>query len=150
MQAPCWNPLPEPALLPDSPPLPVYEDVLAAAARLRGIAERTPVRTSAQIDAACGTRFFFKCEGQQRAGAFKFRGAYNALAQLTPEQRAAGIVAYSSGNHAQAVALAARLLGIAATIVMPQDAPPIKVAATAGHGARIIRYDRYREDRVAM
>jgi len=130
--------------------LPVYEDVLAAAARLRSIAERTPVRTSPQIDAACGASFFFKCEGQQRAGAFKFRGAYNTLAQLTSEQRAAGIVAYSSGNHAQAVALAARLLGISATIVMPKDAPAIKIAATASHGARIVLYDRYREDRVVI
>jgi threonine dehydratase len=129
---------------------PQYADVLQAAARLRDVADRTPLRSSPRIDAACGATIFFKCESQQRAGAFKFRGAYNALAQLSATERRAGVVAYSSGNHAQAVAMAARMLGIAATIVMPQDAPPFKVAATQSHGARIIRYDRYREDRAAI
>lgn len=123
---------------------------MEAAARLRGIADRTPVKTASRIDAAIGASFFFKCESLQRAGAFKFRGAYNALAQLSPAQRQAGVVAYSSGNHAQAVALAARLLGIEAVIVMPHDAPTFKVEATEAQGARVIRYDRYREDRAAI
>lgn len=135
--------------MPDAS-LPTYDDVLAAARRLREVADRTPVRRSPQIDAACGATLFFKCETLQRAGAFKFRGAYNALAQFSPGQRHAGVIAYSSGNHAQAVAMAAKLLGISATIVMPEDAPAFKVAATAAQGARIIRYDRYREDRAAI
>jgi threonine dehydratase len=130
--------------------LPVHDDVVQAARRLRGIAHRTPVMTSQRIDAAFGANLFFKCENLQRAGAFKFRGAYNALAQLDAEQRRAGVAAYSSGNHAQAVALAAQLLGTSATIVMPHDAPAIKRAATAGYGATIVGYDRVTEDRVAI
>lgn len=124
--------------------------VAAAAARLRGVAHRTPVLTSRLIDAEAGASLFFKCENLQRIGAFKFRGAYNTLAQLDDEQRRRGVAAYSSGNHAQAVALAAQLLGIPATIVMPADAPPIKLAATRGYGARVVTYDRYTEDRAAI
>jgi threonine dehydratase len=127
-----------------------YEGVLAAAHVLDGQAQRTPVKTSARLDQMLGAALFLKCENLQRGGAFKFRGAYNALSKLTAEQRRGGVVSYSSGNHAQAVALAAKLLGMSATIVMPTDAPAVKVAATAAHGARILRYDRYREDRVAI
>ena len=127
-----------------------YEGVLAAAHVLDGRAQRTPVKTSARLDQMLGAALFLKCENLQRGGAFKFRGAYNALSKLTAEQRRRGVVSYSSGNHAQAVALAAKLLGMSATIVMPTDAPAVKVAATAAHGARILRYDRYREDRVAI
>jgi threonine dehydratase len=129
------------------PPLPTYEDVVQASARIAGVANRTPVLTSRTVDAAFGARVFFKCENMQRMGAFKFRGAYNALARFTPAQRAAGVVAFSSGNHAQAIALAARLLGMPATIVMPQDAPAAKVAATRGYGGEVVLYDRYTEDR---
>jgi threonine dehydratase len=127
--------------------LPSYDDVVAAAERLRGRAHRTPVVTSATVDEQIGARVFFKAESFQRMGAFKFRGAYNALARFTAEQRAAGVIAYSSGNHAQAVALAARILDIPATIVMPWDAPEGKVAATKGYGANVVGYDRYTEDR---
>jgi len=127
-----------------------YADVEAAAKRLEGVAHRTPVATSSQFDARAGCRAYFKCENLQRMGAFKFRGAYNALAQFTPEQRRAGVVAFSSGNHAQAVALAARLLDMPAAIVMPTDAPAIKVEATRGYGAGVVSYDRYTEDREAI
>ena len=119
-----------------------YADVEAAAARLAGVAHRTPVATSRQFDALAGCHAFFKCENLQRMGAFKFRGAYNALAKLDPEARRRGVVAFSSGNHAQAVALAGRLLGVPATIVMPADAPAVKVAATREYGAEVIFYDR--------
>lgn len=127
-----------------------FADVRAAAERLRGQAHRTPVLTSSTLDARHGARFFFKCENFQRMGAFKFRGAYNALAQFAPAQRKGGVITFSSGNHAQAIALAARLLGMPALIVMPEDAPAAKVAATRGYGAEIVRYDRYREDREAI
>ena len=126
---------------------PSFEDVRAAAARLEGRAHRTPVLTSATIDAELGAKLYFKCENLQRMGAFKFRGAFNALANLAPPARARGVVAFSSGNHAQAIALAARLLGIGATIVMPADAPASKIAATRGYGGEIVTYDRYRENR---
>jgi len=119
-----------------------WPDVEAAAARLEGVAHRTPVATSSQFDALAGCRAYFKCENLQRMGAFKFRGAYNALARLDAPARARGVVAFSSGNHAQAVALAGRLLGIRATIVMPADAPAVKVAATRGYGADVVLYDR--------
>jgi threo-3-hydroxy-L-aspartate ammonia-lyase len=119
-----------------------YDDVAAAAQRLEGVAHRTPVATSAQFDALTGGEVYFKCENFQRMGAFKFRGAYNALSQLDEASRARGVVAFSSGNHAQAVALAGRLLGIPATIVMPADAPAVKVAATKGYGAEVVFYDR--------
>jgi threonine dehydratase len=127
--------------------LPTYDDVVAAAGRLDGQANHTPVMTSRALDDETGIRFFFKCENLQRMGAFKFRGAFNALSRLSPEQRKAGVIAFSSGNHAQAVALAARLLGMPATIVMPQDAPAAKLAATKGYGGKVVLYDRYKEDR---
>ena len=127
--------------------LPTFEDVVAASERIAGVAHRTPVLTSSTADAELGAQIFFKCENFQRMGAFKFRGGYNSLAKFTPEQRKAGVVAFSSGNHAQAVALSAKLLGIPATIVMPHDAPAAKVAATRGYGAQVVIYDRYTEDR---
>jgi threonine dehydratase len=127
--------------------LPTYDDVVAAAARIAGHAHRTPVLTSRGLDAEWGAQVFFKCENLQRMGAFKFRGAFNALARFDAAQRKAGVVAFSSGNHAQGIALAARELGIPATIVMPQDAPAAKVAATQGYGATVVFYDRYTEDR---
>ena len=119
-----------------------YDDIAAAAARLEGVAHRTPVATSSQFDALTGSEAFFKCENLQRMGAFKFRGAYNALSQLEGDARKRGVVAFSSGNHAQAVALAGRLLGIPTVIVMPADAPAVKVAATRGYGAEVVFYDR--------
>jgi len=134
----------------DLPMLPVPADVVTAAGRLDGIVHRTPVLTSRTADARCGAQVYFKCENLQRAGAFKFRGAYNAIAALPDAQRAAGVVAFSSGNHAQAIAYAASLLAVPATIVMPADAPAAKVAATEGYGGRVVRYDRYTEDRAAI
>ncbi|MEM0570007.1 threo-3-hydroxy-L-aspartate ammonia-lyase [Salmonella enterica] len=127
--------------------LPEYSDIAAAAERIDGYANKTPVMTSRTINEEFGAEVFFKCENFQRMGAFKFRGAMNALRQFTPEQRAAGVVAFSSGNHAQAIALSAKLLGIPATIVMPHDAPATKVAATKGYGGNVVVYDRYTEDR---
>lgn len=118
-----------------------YDDVVRAAGCIAGHAHRTPVLTSRTINDRTGASVFFKCENLQRMGAFKFRGAFNALSQLTPEARASGVLAYSSGNHAQAVALAGKLLGVHATIVMPQDAPEVKLAATRGYGAEVITYD---------
>lgn len=131
----------------NSPTLPTYDDVAAAAARLEGHAHRTPVMTSRTVDEALGAQVFFKCENLQRMGAFKFRGAFNALSRFNAEQRRHGVVAFSSGNHAQAIALSARILGIPATIVMPQDAPAAKMAATRGYGGNVVTYDRYTEDR---
>ncbi|VWC57323.1 serine/threonine dehydratase [Burkholderia lata] len=131
----------------NSPTLPTYDDVAAAAARLEGHAHRTPVMTSRTIDEALGAQVFFKCENLQRMGAFKFRGAFNALSRFDAAQRRNGVVAFSSGNHAQAIALSARMLGIPATIVMPQDAPAAKMAATRGYGGKVVTYDRYTEDR---
>ena len=124
-------------------PLPVqYADVAAASERLAGHATRTPVLTSRTVDARTGSRVFFKCENFQRMGAFKYRGAFNAMAQLPPEARSRGVIAYSSGNHAQAVALAGRELGIRVTIVMPLDAPNVKLEATRGYGAEVVLYDK--------
>jgi len=117
---------------------------------LEGHAHRTPVLTSRSIDERTGAIVFFKCENLQRAGAFKFRGAYNALARLGADARVKGVVAYSSGNHAQAVALAGQLLSIPAVIVMPSDAPPVKIDATRGYGAEVVLYDRARDDRGAI
>ena len=131
-------------------PIPTFDDVIAAAGRLAGHAHRTPALRSRTADALLGAEVFFKCESLQRAGAFKFRGAFNALSKFDAAQRRAGVVAFSSGNHAQAVALAGRVLGIPATILMPNDAPQAKVAATQGYGAEVIRFDRYREDREAL
>jgi threonine dehydratase len=130
--------------------VPTYDDVCAAAERIAGIAHRTPVMHSRLIDAMIGAEMYFKCENLQRIGAFKFRGAYNALSRLTLDQKRAGVVAYSSGNHAQAVALSARLLGISATLVMPYDAPASKVAATRSYGATVINYDRYTQERESV
>ncbi|EOZ9391039.1 threo-3-hydroxy-L-aspartate ammonia-lyase [Enterobacter cancerogenus] len=127
--------------------LPDYSDVAAAAERIEGYANKTPVMTSRTVNEEFSAEVFFKCENFQRMGAFKFRGAMNALCQFSPEQRAAGVVAFSSGNHAQAIALSARLLGIPATIVMPHDAPATKVAATKVYGGNVVVYDRYTEDR---
>lgn len=129
--------------MPASESLPVtFTDVRAAAERLRGVANRTPVMTSRTFNALVGREVFFKCENFQRAGAFKFRGAYNRLSRLSDEEKRRGVVAFSSGNHAQGVALAAKLLNIPAAIVMPDDAPPVKLAATRGYGAEVIVYDR--------
>jgi threonine dehydratase len=125
-------------------------DVRQAAERLRGIANRTPVVTSRPVDGLVGGQVFFKCENLQRGGAFKFRGAYNRLVALSDEERRRGVVAFSSGNHAQGVALAARELGIRATIVMPTDAPELKLAATRAYGAEVVSYDRLTEDREAI
>ncbi|KAG4080905.1 hypothetical protein HA402_010076 [Bradysia odoriphaga] len=130
--------------------LPTYDDVIKASERLAGTVHRTPVRTSRTADAMAGASLFFKCENYQRMGAFKFRGGYNAIANLTPEQRKAGVVTFSSGNHAQAIALSATLLGVRATIIMPQDAPAAKKAATQEYGGVIVSYDRYTEDREAI
>jgi threonine dehydratase len=127
--------------------LPTFDDVLAASERIRGHVHRTPVMISRTVDKALGAEVFFKCENLQRMGAFKFRGAFNALSKFDPHQRRRGVVAFSSGNHAQAIALSASLLGMPATIVMPRDAPAAKVAATKGYGGNIVMYDRYKEDR---
>ena len=136
---------------PDAPPSPVaMDDVLAAAARLERVARRTPAMRSDALDEAAGARVTLKCENFQRVGAFKFRGAYNALASLGDEARDRGVLTYSSGNHAQAVALAGRLLGIRTTIVMPEDAPALKRRATEGYlgeGSEVIPYDRQRVTR---
>jgi threonine dehydratase len=135
---------------PQSIDLPAFADVERAATRLRGIVHRTPVLTSRTADARAGATLFFKCENLQRAGAFKFRGAYNAVAALPPEQRARGVVAFSSGNHAQAMAMACKILQTRSTIVMPKDAPATKAEATRGYGADLVFYDRYSEDREAI
>ena len=127
--------------------LPTYSDVEFAAKRIKGFAHPTPVMTSRTVNEELGAQVFFKCENLQRMGAFKFRGGFNALSKFSPAQRKAGVVAFSSGNHAQAIALSARLLGIPATIVMPLDAPVAKVAATKGYGGNVVLYDRYTEDR---
>lgn len=130
--------------------LPTFDDVRAAAQRLLGHAHRTPVLRSATLEQRLGAQLFFKCENFQRMGAFKFRGAFHALSRLTPEQRRAGVVAYSSGNHAQAVALSAQILGLSATLIMPHDASPAKLAATRAYGATVVGYDRYNEDAMAL
>lgn len=124
-----------------------FEDVAVAGGRLRGVAHRTPVATSRTLDERLGAKLFLKCENLQRAGAFKFRGAYNALSRLSPTDRERGVLTYSSGNHAQAIALASRLLGMPATIVMPENAPAAKRRATEGYGARIVAYDPANERR---
>jgi len=126
---------------------PDYRDVIAAAARLEGHVHRTPVLRSRRVNERFDADIVVKCENFQRAGAFKFRGAFNAIAQFDRGQRARGVVAYSSGNHAQAVALSARLLKVPATVVMPFDAPASKIAATRGYGADVITYDRFTQDR---
>jgi len=130
--------------------LPTFADVESAARQIAGVAHRTPVATSRTIDADAGATIFFKCENLQRAGAFKFRGAYNALSRLSPDQRRRGVVTFSSGNHAQAIALAGQVLDIPRVIVMPSDAPKVKRAATQGYGGEVVLYDRDREDREAI
>ncbi len=130
--------------------LPDYTDVRRAVERLHGVAHRTPVMSSRTADSLTGAQLFFKCENLQRAGAFKFRGAYNAIAALDSTQRRVGVVSFSSGNHAQAIAYAASLLEVKATVLMPSDAPAMKVAATRGYGAEVVLYDRYAEDREAI
>lgn len=131
--------------------LPVsYADVLVAARRLKGVANKTPVMTSRTVDALTSGTVFFKCENFQRGGSFKFRGAYHALSRLTEEQRLQGVLTFSSGNHAQAIALAGSLLVIPTTIVMPQDAPEVKIAATRGYGGKIVFYDRARTRREVL
>jgi threo-3-hydroxy-L-aspartate ammonia-lyase len=127
--------------------LPTFDDVVDASERLAGIANRTPVVSSRTLDERFGARMFLKCESFQRMGAFKFRGAYNAISRLGPEERQRGVITYSSGNHAQAVALASRLVGTTATVVMPADAPPAKRRATEGYGARVVSYEPGRENR---
>jgi threonine dehydratase len=127
-----------------------FTDIQAAAVRLKGHAHRTPVLTSRTLDALLGAQVFMKAENFQRMGAFKFRGGYNAVNVLSDAQRARGVVAFSSGNHAQAVALAAQLHGCQATIVMPHDAPALKLAATRGYGAEVVIYDRYKQDRAEI
>ena len=135
---------------PLSPALPTFDDIDAASHRIDGVAHRTPVITSRTVDARTGATVFFKCETLQRGGAFKFRGAYNALLRLDAAQRRRGVVAFSSGNHAQAVALAGKLLDIPRVIVMPSDSPEVKRIATAEYGAEVVLYDREREDREAI
>jgi threonine dehydratase len=132
--------------------VPVIElaDVQSAAQRLHGVAHRTPILTSRTLDALAGASVYVKAECFQRGGAFKFRGAYNKIASLPEDERAQGVLAYSSGNHAQAVAIAANLLGVRATIVMPDDAPDAKLEATRGYGAEIVLYDRFADDREAI
>lgn len=127
--------------------LPTRSDVLSAADRLDGIAHRTPILTSSTVDRLVGAQVFFKCESFQRGGAFKFRGAYNAISRLDDASRRAGVVAFSSGNHAQAVALTSKLLGIRATIVMPVNAPRAKLDATREYGAEVVTYDPDADDR---
>lgn len=141
---------PAPRPMPTGPSLPTYDDVVIAAARIAGQAYRTPVLTSRTADERSGARLFFKAENLQRMGAFKFRGAYNAISALSPDARRAGVVTFSSGNHAQAIALAGRMLGVATTIIMPLDAPAAKIAATRGYGATIVSFDRYTQDRDAI
>src|ERR1700704_1504186 len=135
---------------PDDTALAVrYSDVASAAERLAGHAHRTPVMTSHTVDERTGARVFFKCENLQRMGAFKFRGAFNALSQLSADERRRGGLAFSSGNHAQAVALSGKLLGIKTLIVMPADAPKVKLEATRGYGAEVVLYQRH-ESREAI
>lgn len=130
--------------------LPTYDDVVAAAARLEGHAHHTPVMRSSTADRRLKATLHFKCENYQRMGAFKFRGAFNALSRFTADQRKAGVIAFSSGNHAQAIALSARLLGIPAVILMPIDAPQAKIDATRGYGGEVILFDRFSQDREAL
>src|SRR5882672_2977989 len=130
--------------------LPTSADVESAASQIAGVAHRTPVATSRLVNARSGAEVFFKCENLQRGGAFKFRGAYNALSRLSPDERRRGVVTFSSGNHAQAIALAGQVLDIPRVIVMPSDAPAVKRIATEGYGGEVVLYDRDREDREAI
>jgi threonine dehydratase len=130
--------------------IPTFADVESAATQIAGVAHKTPVATSKTIDARTGARLFFKCENLQRAGAFKFRGAYNALSRLNAHERRRGVVTFSSGNHAQAIALAGQVLNIPRVIVMPSDAPAVKRIATEGYGGEVVLYNRDTEDREAI
>jgi len=130
--------------------LPSFSDVESAATQIAGVAHRTPVATSRAVNARTGAQLFFKCENLQRAGAFKFRGAYNALSRLSADERRRGVVTFSSGNHAQAIALAGQVLDLPRVIVMPSDAPAVKRIATEGYGGEVVLYDRDREDREAI
>jgi len=130
--------------------IPTFADVESAATQIAGVAHKTPVATSKTIDARTGAQLFFKCENLQRAGAFKFRGAYNALSRLNAGERRRGVVTFSSGNHAQAIALAGQVLNIPRVIVMPSDAPAVKRIATEGYGGEVVLYDRDTEDREAI
>lgn len=130
--------------------LPEFADVESAARQIAGVAHRTPVATSRSVNTRTGAEVFFKCENLQRAGAFKFRGAYNALSRLSGDERRRGVVTFSSGNHAQAIALAGQVLGIPRVIVMPSDAPSVKRIATEGYGGEVVLYDRDRDDREAI
>ncbi len=127
-----------------------FDSIVQAAEALKGVAVRTPIITNPALDALAGAQLFLKAESLQLTGAFKFRGAYNAVTSLNGDQQAAGVVAFSSGNHAQAVARAATMCGVSSVIVMPTDAPEEKVASTKANGARVVFYDRYTEDRVAI
>ncbi|WP_243373246.1 threo-3-hydroxy-L-aspartate ammonia-lyase [Microvirga solisilvae] len=127
--------------------LPTYDDVITAAWRIAGVAHRTPVLTSRTADERTGATLFFKAENLQRGGAFKFRGAYNAIARLSDDAKLRGVVAFSSGNHAQAIAYAGQLQKVPTVIIMPKDAPAMKVEATKGYGGEVVLYDRYTEDR---
>ena len=130
--------------------LPTFDDVLSASRQIAGAAHKTPVVTSRTVNERTGAQIFFKCENLQRAGAFKFRGAYNALSRLSADERRRGVVTFSSGNHAQAIALAGQVLDVPRVIVMPSDAPAVKIAATRGYGGEVVLYDRDREDREAI
>jgi len=130
--------------------LPTFDDVQSAVRQIAGAAHRTPVATSRTVNRRTGAEVFFKCENLQRAGAFKFRGAYNALSRLSPDERRRGVVTFSSGNHAQAIALAGQVLDVPRVIVMPSDAPAVKKIATEGYGGEVVLYDRDREDREAI
>src|SRR5947207_15775128 len=134
---------------PTSVTLPTFSDVESAARQIAGVAHRTPVAASRSVNTRTGADVFFKCENLQRAGAFKFRGAYNALSRLTADERRRGVVTFSSGNHAQAIALAGQVLDIPRVIVMPADAPAVKRSATECYGGQVVSYDREREDREA-
>ena len=135
---------------PEALHLPTYRDVVASSERLAGVAHRTPVLTSRMVDERTGARLFFKCENLQRSGSFKFRGAYNAIAALPEDAKSRGVVTFSSGNHAQALSFAGRLQGVRVTVIMPQDAPAMKVAATRDYGGEVIAYDRFTQDREAI
>src|SRR6478672_8974002 len=137
-------------MMPSLTDLPTFDDVERAAQQIAGLAHRTKVATSRSLNAETGATLFFKCENLQRAGAFQFRGAYNALSRLGPDERRRGVVTFSSGNHAQAIALAGQLLGIPRVIVMPSDAPVVKREATEGYGAEVVLYDRAGDDREAL
>lgn len=130
--------------------LPTYADVETAAGRIRGVAHHTPALTSRTADERMGASLVFKPENLQRMGAFKFRGGYNAISALSPERKKAGVLTFSSGNHAQAIALSGQLLGVPTTIIMPEDAPAAKVAATRGYGGEVVLYDRYTQDRLEI